>query len=192
MAQIWFSADLHFNHNREFVYKLRGFDSVEEMNEAIVERFNKTISSDDTLYILGDLCLGGGSEEMLEENKRLISSLNGHLKIVLGNHDTNNRIKMYSEGKNVEVIGYADLIKYNGYHFYLSHYPTITTNLDDSKSLKQRVLNLYGHTHQKASFYNDNPTMYHVGVDSHNCYPILFDSIIERMKEKVEECIVYL
>jgi hypothetical protein len=34
----------------------------------------------------------------------------------------------------------------------------------------------------------DMPFMYHVGVDSHNCYPVLLDDIIEEMHQKVEEC----
>lgn len=185
MGEVFFTSDFHFNHNREFIYKLRGFDNIEEMNEIILRRFNRTVSSNDTIYVLGDLCLGGPSDEILGENKKLISSLNGDLKIILGNHDTKNRIQMYNECSNVEVLGYADLIKYNGYHFFLSHYPTITTNLDDGKKLKQKTLNLYGHTHQGSNFYNDNYSMYHVGVDSHYCFPILLDFIIISIKEKL-------
>ena len=36
---IWLTSDLHFFHNREFVYKPRGFNSVEEMNEKIIQPF---------------------------------------------------------------------------------------------------------------------------------------------------------
>lgn len=184
----YFTSDWHFNHNREFIYKPRGFDCIDDMNEAIIERYNKIVTDEDIVYVLGDLCLGGGSEEILYENKKLIESLNGSLKVILGNHDTSNRIQMYQECKNVEVLGYADLIKFGKYHFYLSHYPTLTTNLDDNKSLKHRILNLYGHTHQGSNFYNDNPTMYHVGVDSHRCKPINIELIISEMLCKVREC----
>ena len=186
---IYFTADWHFNHDREFVYKPRGFDCVEDMNEAIVERHNKIVEVIDTVYILGDLCLGGGDREILNKNKTLIESLRGNLKIILGNHDTPNRIQMYSECKNVTVLGYADLIKYRKYHFYISHFPTITSNLSDSASLKQRTLNLYGHTHQRSNFFDDNPTMYHVGVDSHGCKPIDICIILAEMHDKIKECI---
>lgn len=54
------------------------------------------------------------------------------------------------------------------------------------------TLNLYGHTHQTTNFYEDRPYMYHVGVDSHNGYPVLLDDIIEQMKIKVEECKAFL
>lgn len=185
---IYFTSDWHFNHNREFIYKLRGFDSIYDMNEAIIENHNKIINMTDIVYVLGDLCLGGGSDEILKTNKKIISSLKGNLKVILGNHDTSSRIQMYKECWNVEVLGYADLIKFEKYHFYLSHYPTLTTNLDENKHLKQRTLNLYGHTHQGSNFYNDNPTMYHVGVDSHRYKPIDIELIISEMLCKVREC----
>lgn len=180
---IYFTADWHFNHNRDFIYKFRGFESVWDMNEAIVERHNKIVSMDDTVYVLGDLCLGGGSDEMLKANKKIISSLKGNLKIIFGNHDTSNRIQMYNECWNTTLLGYADMLKYKKYHFFLSHYPTMTANLDDDKPLKARTLNLYGHTHQGTNFYFDYPYNYHVGVDGHNCEPVSIDTVIEDIKE---------
>ena len=51
--------------------------------------------------------------------------------------------------------------------------------------LTQTTLNLYGHTHQVNNFYQGMPYMYHVGVDSHNCYPVLLDDIIEEMKAQM-------
>lgn len=178
---IYFTADWHFNHNRDFIYKLRGFDSVEQMNKAIIERHNRVVNQLDTVYVLGDLCLGGA--DSLDRNKQLIEQINGRLTIILGNHDTLARIEMYNHCKNVEKITYADVLKYKKYHFYLSHYPTITTNFDDDKPLKARTLNLYGHTHQGTNFYFDCPYNYHVGIDSHNCEPVSIDTVIKDMKE---------
>lgn len=188
MGKIFVTSDLHFNHSREFLFAPRGFSSVAEMNEAIIERFNSIVSDEDDLYILGDLCLGGGGEEILAANMALIERLNGRLHIILGNHDTPARIKMYALCKNVVDIKYADMIHYRHYHFYLSHFPTLTANLE-KESLHQCTICLYGHTHQQSNFYNDIPFMYHVGVDSHNCYPILLDDAIEEMKAKVKECL---
>ena len=190
---IWIASDWHLNHDREFIYKARGFDSIYDMNEAIIERHNEVVSPLDTVYVLGDLCLGGGSDEIIKKNKKMISSLKGEIKIILGNHDTKTRVAMYYECWNTSVLGYADIIKYNKHHFYMSHFPTITTNLDDSeRPLSQRTLNLYGHTHEKSRFYNDNPMMYNVAMDAHNCYPVSLDNIIEDMNDKVKECIQYL
>lgn len=79
------------------------------------------------------------------------------------------------------------MLDYKKYHFYMSHFPTLTGNLE-KESLKQMTLNLYGHTHQNSNFYEDRPYMYHVGVDSHDGYPVSLDKIIEEMNDKVEEC----
>lgn len=76
-------------------------------------------------------------------------------------------------------------------NFYLSHFPTLTANLND-KNIKQCVINLFGHTHQQTNFYEDRPYMYHVGVDSHNSTPILLDDIIEEIFTKAKECENYL
>jgi calcineurin-like phosphoesterase family protein len=63
----------------------------------------------------------------------------------------------------------------------------ITGNLE-KESLKQMSCNFYGHTHQTSNFYNDMPYMYHVGVDSHDGYPVDIDVAIEEMHQKVREC----
>lgn len=178
---IYLTSDLHFGHDRQFLYEPRGFNEISEHDERIIKNWNEKITSEDDVYILGDLMLGDN-----EHGIECVKRLNGHLHIIYGNHDTDSRKKLYNE---LGIIhGYADVIKYKKYIFYMSHYPTITSNLDDGESLHQKVINLYGHTHQKSNFYRDIPTMYHVGLDSHNNTPILLDDIIEDIKEKINEC----
>ncbi len=174
---IFLTSDLHFNHDQKFVWEERGFTSVEEMNEEIIKRFNLMVDEEDDVYILGDLCMSGD----LAGNKRLIERLNGRLHIIYGNHDTSNRMKMYADCKNVvELCGYAAVIKYNKYRFYLSHYPTNTANYDDSEDLKSRTINLCGHIHTKDALcaVREDRLSYHVEVDAHNCYPVPIDNII--------------
>lgn len=185
---VFLTSDLHFNHDREFVWKVRGFNSVQEMNETIVKNWNSVVGPDDDVYVLGDLCLGGGTPFTLLANKWLIESLNGKLHIIRGNHDTNPRVIMYSQCANVvDEVKWADMLNYKGYHFYLSHFPTLTGNLE-KESLKKCTCNLFGHTHQTTNFHLDMPYLYHVGVDSHNCYPVSLDDIIQEMNDKVQEC----
>ena len=185
MAKIFVTSDLHFCHDREFIYKPRGFETVDEMNITILQNWNEYVRPKDTVYVLGDLMLGGPKST---EGLDYISQLNGNLHLVLGNHDTDRRKQLYSELKNVISIDYATMLHYKGYHFYMSHYPTLTANLE-KESLKQCTINLFGHTHQTTKFFNDMPFMYHVGVDAHNCTPVEIDDIIKDMKEKVKECL---
>lgn len=183
---IYFSSDLHFGHNREFIYAARGFQSIEEMNEAIIERFNEVITDDDDLYLLGD-CMLGDNDTSVECLKRL----KGRIHIVLGNHDTDTREQIYRALPNVVEVEMAIRLRYKKLHFYLSHFPTITSNLD-KESIYQCTLNLFGHVHTKSNFYYDMPTNYHVGVDSHDCRPVLIDDIIEEIKAKANECLAFL
>lgn len=183
---IYLTSDLHFNHDREFIYKPRGFNSVEEMNSTIIANFNEVVTPDDDVYVLGDLMLGG--PDKLDEGLNLISKLNGKLHLVRGNHDTDKRWAMYSVLPNVVEYGNAIYLKYKGFHFYMSHYPTFTANLE-KESLKQCTINLYGHTHQHDSkFYNDIPFMYCCCLDCHENYPVSISRVIYDMYEKVEEC----
>lgn len=185
MSAIWLTSDFHFGHDREFIWKARGFSSINEMNEAILTKYNTLVKPEDDVYVLGDLMLGN------PYNIEYIKQLHGKLHIVLGNHDTNTRAKMYCELANVVEVNYAMKLDYNKYHFYMSHFPTLTGNLE-KESLTQMTLNLYGHTHQKTNFYMDMPFLYHVGMDSHNCTPVLLDNIIKEMHAKVEECKSFL
>lgn len=184
MSKIFFTSDLHLCHDREFIYKPRGFNSIQEHDETIVKNWNEDASNEDTIYVLGDL--------MLNDNERALEylqQLNGNIKIIAGNHDTSARIKLYESLDNVEFLGFADRFKYNKYNFYLSHYPTMTSNLEGSIHLREHIINLFGHTHQTTNFYNDMPFMYHVGLDSHNCHLVLIDDAIEDMKAEVKVCL---
>lgn len=180
---IYFSSDLHFSHDKHFIYEPRGFPNITEMNETIVKNFNSIITNNDDLYLLGD-CILGNSASSLE----YLQQLNGKIHIILGNHDTSARKSLYEKLDNVVDIKYADMLKFGHYHFYLSHYPTITTNIDDCKNLKQMIINLYGHTHQQTNFFNEIPIIYHVGVDSHNCYPVEIQNIIKDIQQKIQNC----
>lgn len=186
MGRIFLTSDLHMGHDREFVWKVRGYDSVQAMNLTQVQKWNEVVEDEDDVYALGDLMLGDPG------NIEFIKQLKGKIHIVLGNHDTTNREKMYRELPNVvEVAEVGIRLKYKKHHFVLTHYPMLTGNLE-KESLKQMSLNLYGHTHQLTNFYNDMPFMYHVGVDSHDGIPVLLDDIIEEMCAKVKECKEFL
>lgn len=127
-----------------------------------------------------------------EHGKACVTRLNGHIKLIRGNHDSNKRWdEVYADLPNVERIGWTDVIHYRKYHFYLSHFPTLTGNLE-KESLHQMTLNLHGHTHSKEKFYEDRPYMYNVALDAHHNTPVLLDNIIEDMREKAKECLSYL
>lgn len=185
MNKIYFTSDLHLCHDREFVWGVRGFKNVDEMNKAIVKNWNDVVDWNDDVYVLGDLMLGDTNSGM-----KLLNQLNGRIHVILGNHDTATRKALYQKAHNVVEVCDVKYFNYNKYHFYLSHYHTETSNIT-AKSLDRELINLYGHTHQKTSFWEDIPMYYHVGVDSHDCKPILIEDIIEEIENKAKECLKF-
>lgn len=73
-------SDTHFNHSRILEYCQRPFDNVEEMNEVIINNWNKVINEDDIVYVLGDFCFG--NKTMLKE---IVSNLKGRKILICGN-----------------------------------------------------------------------------------------------------------
>lgn len=183
---IYVTSDLHLNHQRDFIYAARGYSSIEEMNKDLIRKYNSVVTDNDEVYILGDLCLGGA--DSLIDNFKMLSLLNGKIHIVLGNHCTSTRRKMYETLPQVVSISYAEMVQYHKYHFYLSHYPTLTANLDDGKPLRARTINLCGHSHTKDPFADwEKGCIYHCEVDAHDGFPVSLDTIIEDMKQRVLE-----
>jgi calcineurin-like phosphoesterase family protein len=177
MAKIWLTSDTHFAHDRDFIWKARGFKNVNEMNKEIVRRWNSVVSEEDTVYHLGDVMLGDNSIGL-----SLLKQLNGTIYIAFGNHDTQSRIDAYRECHNVAGVQMGYRIKVGKRTGILTHYPTITANGSDT-----RTLNFFGHTHQTENFYEDRPYMYHVGLDSHDCYPVLLEDALTEIKNKGEK-----
>ena len=133
----------------------------------VIRRWNEVVGPDDIVYHLGDVMLGNN-----EYGISCLKQLNGHIKIIPGNHDTQTRLDLYRMLDNVEVLGYAEMLKYKKYNFYLSHHPTLTSNLEKAPYLRMHLINLFGHTHQQKEFYNDIPFMFHV-----------------RMKDETQKCL---
>lgn len=61
---IYVTSDLHVFHKKILDYcpDSRPFSSIDEMNEAIVENWNKKVTNEDDCYILGDVSFGKPKE----------------------------------------------------------------------------------------------------------------------------------
>lgn len=181
---IFVTSDLHFGHDREFLWGPRGFKSSKEHDEAIIANWNSVVGPEDVVYVLGDIMLGDN-----EWGRECMNRLEGRIHLIRGNHDTDKRwYEVYPYIHSIEEMwGWAHVIHYRKYHFYLSHFPTDTANIE-AENLHQCTLNLFGHTHSKDKFRADQPMYYNVALDANDNTPVLLDNIIERMKNKVKEC----
>jgi calcineurin-like phosphoesterase family protein len=69
---------------------------VEEMNETIIENWNKTVNPGDYVYHLGDFAFG-----QKKLHRGFYDRLNGSIRLIVGNHDD---IKFYAEQKMFKKI----------------------------------------------------------------------------------------
>ena len=181
MSQIWITSDWHFSHQQNFIYEPRGFDNVYDMNKEIIKKYNEVVQPDDDVYMLGDAMLNDNAEGI-----KCIKSLKGKIHIIRGNHDTETRLEEYKNCYNVIEISEGKFLRYKKYHFYLSHYPALTSNLDLDKPLHARIISLCGHSHVKDPFTDfDKGLIFHCEVDSNNCYPWNIEDIIKKIKERL-------
>lgn len=180
MGKIWLCSDLHFGHDKDFIYGPRGFNSVEEHDKTIIQNWNELVSWDDEVWLLGDIMLNNN-----EGGIRKLNQLAGKIYILAGNHDTSTRIQLYANIRpTILTMGLAYILKYQDYHFYLSHYPVLCSNYDTDKPLKRQMISLCGHSHTTDKFKDmDKGVIYHVELDAHDNKPILLDDIIEDIKK---------
>ena len=180
MSKIFVTSDTHFGHNKDFIYGPRGFKTVQEHDETIIYNWNRIVDIYDEVYHLGDVMLGD-NEHGLECLKRL----NGRIHIVVGNHDTDARQYFYRNCWNVAEVVRAIDLKWKGFRFHLTHYPTITSNHDDHKPIEKKIINLCGHSHTTDSFQDWHiAPIYHVELDAHSCYPVTITGIINSIMNK--------
>lgn len=160
----FFTSDTHFGHANIVRYCNRPFDSIEEMDEAIISNWNRVVSKSDTVYHLGDFSF----KDPFIYKKRL----NGKIVLIRGNHD--------HKFKNLQKIfdSVYDLLslKLHGYYLVLSHYSMRVWDRSHYNSY-----NIYGHSHGRLPEYGKS---YDVGVDSNNYTPINFGDLMEILDTK--------
>lgn len=181
MKKILITSDTHLCHIQPFLFEPRGFSSIEEHDAAIVENWNAEVRPEDEVWHLGDMVMSDPKAGV-----EYVRQLNGHINLILGNHDGTTKQALYRDLPNVTIRGYADVLRYCKYNFFLSHYPMLTGNYDAEKPLRARVISLCGHSHTQDRWANwDSGLIYHCELDAHNNKPILLDQIIEEIKEKI-------
>ena len=119
---IFFTADTHFGHSNVIQFENRPFQTVDEMDEALVENWNRRVSPEDDIYILGDFTLKGP-----ETANALLERLQGRKYLIRGNHDGYVDRASFHREYFLWVKDYYEL-QYRGRWFILCHYPLLSWN----------------------------------------------------------------
>lgn len=134
----FYIADTHFGHKNIIRYDNRPFRDVKEMDDVLIKNWNKVVSNDDFVYVLGDI---GWYDN--QKTAAIFHSLNGKKILVKGNHD---KISKEIENCFEKICDYIE-IKDENEKIILSHYPIHFWNGQFRNSI-----HLYGHVHNSHQY----------------------------------------
>lgn len=167
---IYFTSDLHLGHRAAINMCERPFESVEEMNQVLINNINARVNKNDTLYILGDLA----HRTPVEQVNEWIAKINGKKILIKGNHDKNYEPSLF-EG----IYDFLE-VHYNGHSISLMHYPMMSWPKSHHGSI-----HLHGHMHNKPEYnleQRENGVFkYDVGVDANYYCPVSLQEILSFM-----------
>lgn len=148
----WVTSDTHFFHANSLTWEHKGtrvrgslFDTVEEMNEAMVENWNSVVKPGDYVYHCGDVTMQGDKDSF----QKLWNRLEGSKRLLIGNHDD---IKYLSTGNFFKKVDYWKYFKEFG--VLLSHMPAHPRSFEPAKRFARLgfvPLNVHGHLHNVPS-----------------------------------------
>jgi calcineurin-like phosphoesterase family protein len=184
MPSVFLTSDTHFGHRGICQFTnydgspVRPWDSVEEMDEEMVKRWNDTVGPKDKVYHLGDVVINRKSLQILDR-------LNGDKVLIKGNHD---------------IFPLKDYVKYfrdiRAYHvmngMILSHIPV------HKESIARFGTNIHGHTHGNRVMIEKfthgwsedivemvpDPNYFCVCVEQTDYRPISFEDVMKRIKDQ--------
>lgn len=163
----WFTSDTHWGHQNIIDYENRPFQTVEDMDEALIENWNACVKPGDTVYHLGDVFFRKNTPTM----KAIMDRLNGDKILRMGNHDRESVTKYLHLG--FQKVYKQDLIVSKfAKPMILSHYP-----VEDELTLNSfKARNVHGHTHSQNG-YLDQYYFKCVSVELTNYRPLHVDEI---------------
>jgi calcineurin-like phosphoesterase family protein len=188
-GKVWITSDTHFGHKNLVrgvtgwrtqdgqipVDSTRDFQTIEKMNQQLVDNINNMVGQDDTLIMLGDVSFGG-FDNIGIFLERLVCH---NIHLILGNHDHHiDNDRDYVQKRFLSVQHYLE-VNIEGKDFVLCHYP-----LQSWHGLAKGVIHLHGHLHlPKHRKFGDGKKM-DVGMDGNDLEPYSITDIIKIMDKR--------
>lgn len=182
--KLFFTSDTHWGHFNISKYCHRPFNSRSEMDNALIDNWNKVVPPDGIVVHCGDFMLP--HKEDIKEYEKILKKLNGNILLCRGNHD---RIPLSIEpqGKLIAVVDiamvYADKVK-----IMASHYPMLAYPAD---------YQVFGHIHTLSNGIcygidgdvnnRMRKTQYDVGVDQNGYKPVSYWQLCDIFRNKAKE-----
>ena len=165
---VFFIADTHYSDDNIRRYENRPFDTIKEMDAALIEKWNNVVSKNDDVYVLGDFGADGYEKEILFK-------LNGIKYLIKGNHDDKSN-DYYRNAGFKEVYDMPVLYK----NFWILSHDAIYVNRN------MPYANLFGHVHNNPVIKDYSSQHFCVSVERIDYTPISFEEIVRKVKEASE------
>lgn len=154
----------------------RDFNTIEQMNETIVNNINSVVRQDDVLIHLGDWSFSG-VENIQKFRDRILCN---EIHLILGNHDTNIEKNRDNVQELFTSVNHYTKLIYKFKTFVLSHYP-----IQSWDGLNKGHIQLHGHCHLPTNLRFGKGKKMDVGMDGHPTFGVYdMDDIIRIMDKR--------
>lgn len=178
-SKLFFISDTHFGHFNIAKLCNRPYNSRKEMDEGLIENWNKVVPEDGIVIHCGDFMLP--HKVGYKEYSKYINKLNGTIYLTRGNHD---KIDLGNYDDKL-IVSDCMYIQVEKTLIYAQHYPCLAFNGD---------IQVFGHIHTLSDgkvhgLDSDVPAklkfnQYDVGVDQNNYTPINYNQLINIINER--------
>lgn len=163
----WLISDTHFGEERILGRRNRPFESLEEMNESLIYRWNTKIKSEDRVFHLGNF--GYHTSHYLQN---ILSQLQGKITLIQAEED-----------RSLEKLFLLDFVcichgihlDYKNYHFYLTSSPSTEMLYTTSSNF----INVYGSVYPGKKIHFNKINM---NCDYWDFSPVMIDDVIMEYK----------
>jgi calcineurin-like phosphoesterase family protein len=164
------TSDSHFSHANIIKYCNRPFASPEEMDEALVERWNKIVKPSDHVLHLGDVA-------MKKPGLAHVKRLHGHKRLAMGNHDIFT-VQDYLKAGFEKIVAYRVFDKDSPYgRILFSHVPVHPESMGRFKA------QVHGHIHDHPGY---GFPYINVSVERTDYAPVALDDIVKQIDQHME------
>ena len=167
MTNTFLISDTHFGHANIIKYCNRPFSSTQEMDETLIENWNKVVKPQDKIYHLGDVYFGKGCKP-----EAILRRLNGTKVLIVGNHD---HIGDPILTKYFSRIYMWRQLKEHG--LLLSHVPLHPSALFVPIEKGIHLKNIHGHIHDQDSPKDKTVTYVNISVEKTDYKPISIEDV---------------
>ncbi len=118
-----FLADTHFGHENILRECRPQYQSIEEMNETLVENINRRMKKTDLLYLVGDVFF-----RCKTDPAAILERIAPRKLLILGNHDRDWIRKFSEEELSRLFVGVCEQysLKRNGIELHMQHFPQLS------------------------------------------------------------------